>query len=142
MKPSLAVNFEFRACLAGMCLCSQNINKYLNKPLISWSHLRMDHIFSNKWCIFFIWTGLSGHPKPFIWNQKGIQSAIGLDVCISLTFGRLCFLSGIYSPSLSNFYKNFWSLFSQDLVFINILMFRYLLDHGFVKKMIYINDTL
>ena len=28
----LAVNFEFRACLAGRCLCSQNINKYSNKP--------------------------------------------------------------------------------------------------------------
>ena len=28
----LAVNFEFRACLAGRCLCSQNINKYSNNP--------------------------------------------------------------------------------------------------------------
>ena len=24
--------FEFRICLAGGCLCSQNINKYSNKP--------------------------------------------------------------------------------------------------------------
>ena len=28
----LAECFEFRACLAGRCLCSQNIKKYLNKP--------------------------------------------------------------------------------------------------------------
>ena len=28
----LADSFEFRVCLAGICLCSQNINKYSNKP--------------------------------------------------------------------------------------------------------------
>ena len=52
MKPChLALNFEFRTCLAGRCLCSQNIKKYSNKPakwlgIISRSHIRMDHIFS------------------------------------------------------------------------------------------------
>ena len=28
----LADSFEFRACFASRCLCSQNINKYSNKP--------------------------------------------------------------------------------------------------------------
>ena len=52
MKPShLAVNFEFRACLACRYLCSQNINKYSNKPaiwlgFISQSNIWTDHIFS------------------------------------------------------------------------------------------------
>ena len=35
----LADCFEFRACLAGRCLCSQNINKYSNKPAKSSNHV-------------------------------------------------------------------------------------------------------
>ena len=35
----LADCFEFQACLAGRCLCSQNINKYLNKPVKSSTHV-------------------------------------------------------------------------------------------------------
>ena len=50
----LAGYFEFRACLAGRCLCSQNIvNKYLNKSakwlsFISRLHIRTEHISLNS----------------------------------------------------------------------------------------------
>ena len=40
----LADCFEFRACLAGRCLCSQNINKYSNKPTAK-GYIRIIQIF-------------------------------------------------------------------------------------------------
>ena len=55
MKPShLAVNIEIRTCLADRCLCSQNINKYSNKPAKWLGFISRSHIMIYKRTISLI----------------------------------------------------------------------------------------
>ena len=45
----LADYFEFKTCLAGRCLCSQNMNKYSNQPTKGYKRLLED--FKKIWLL-------------------------------------------------------------------------------------------
>ena len=64
----MADYFEFRACLAGRCLCSQNIYKYSNKPAKGYKRIiRRSLVY--VYCLIFI-TCLFTFLFSLHWNEN------------------------------------------------------------------------